>query len=107
MTDISIERDSERCIVEARGHAGADRNENGHDLVCASISMLCTTFAQAIIESQADDDTDISSLRLEPGDVCIDFEIIRNSKRINAFIDMLEYGFELLENQYPQNVRVL
>lgn len=43
MNDIQVRWKGEPFSLTARGHAGAARNEDGHDLVCCAISTIVQT----------------------------------------------------------------
>lgn len=44
---ITVHYSDDDCILEARGHAGAAKNEYGHDLVCCAVSTLMDTYHYA------------------------------------------------------------
>ena len=98
--------DSKAIIMTVKGHAGQDKT--GHDLVCASASILAYTVAQTIkyIESQG-------GLRKRPrielkdGDALIVCKPTDNyfAETLHTFF-VAEVGFSLLTKNYPQFVEL-
>ena len=108
MIHASFKRDegSKAIIMTVKGHAGMDNT--GHDIVCASASILAYTVAQYLQYVH-----DRGGLQKKPridmkgGDALIvakpteEFE----GEVLNAFF-VAEVGFSLLANNYPQYVEL-
>ena len=100
------DKDSNAIIMTVKGHAGQDTT--GHDLVCASASILAYTVAQTIkyIESQG-------GLRKKPridikdGDARIVCKPTDDyfAETLHTFF-VAEVGFSLLASNYPQYVEL-
>ncbi len=74
--------------LEVRGHAGY--SEPGKDIVCAAVSILIYTFVEL---NQAVVLTDV------PDSMIVDTS--------NADTRFISKGFELLQEQYPDNVKLI
>ena len=89
------------------GHAGAA--EYGHDLVCASASILAYTLAAGI--ANADERGILRTepiLALSPGDariVCVPFPEAYGE--VHAMYELILGGIRLLSSQYPANVKFI
>jgi uncharacterized protein YsxB (DUF464 family) len=91
------------------GHAGY---KPGEDIVCAALSILITTLAQNVNDLDTRHYLE-KVIRLEPGDseVTLREKTERPVDRIAFEINERMYrnlitGFELLEQKFPQNVRL-
>lgn len=86
--------------VSIIGHANFD--EIGKDIVCSAISILGTTLVQHLI----DIDAKFMSLNFSEG--AIQFEVVDTSceQKTKTIIEVIMAGFSLLENQYPDFVKI-
>ena len=94
-----------RLIVE--GHAGSD--EPGHDLVCASSSILAYTVAQMVKTMEHHGDLEGKPcIKLNDGDASIIFRCKSDDIYAEARHTFLvaETGYSLLSYNYPQYVEV-
>lgn len=88
--------------IEMTGHAEYERNECGHDLVCAAASTLAYTLANAARECCARPE-----ICMEPG-----LTVIKGIPRIaqrTEYETAMKYiarGFDLLQMSYPECVEV-
>ena len=101
--------DASRLMVSlhVKGHAGA--NAPGHDIVCASASILAYTLAQNIKMSEERGHLKYEpKLKLKEGD----FTISCRAKDEEAYSELLhtflviQTGYVLLAHNYPQYVAV-
>ena len=87
--------------LHAKGHAGY-RNE-GHDIVCAAVSILLYAMIESI------DKNDICSpfvAFVEKGNSFIRVKPKEKSKgKLKGILHVICKGFELLQNNFPQNVK--
>ncbi|MBS5652497.1 MAG: ribosomal-processing cysteine protease Prp [Eubacterium sp.] len=74
--------------LEARGHAGYA--ESGKDIVCSAVSILIYTF-----------------VNLNDADVLTDLPDCMIVDTSNLDISFLKKGFELVQEEYPDNVRLI
>lgn len=82
--------------LRVTGHAGF---HPGNDIVCAAVSTLVCTLAATLDALGAD----VSTLRLEPGDVTI---TARAGDGVGAAFLMARTGLELLAAAYPEHVQL-
>lgn len=87
MTTVTAHITHDRIRFSATGHAGGD--------VCCAISMLCYTLVSAL--------DDMAESRLRPGDTWIECDATHDNRK--AF-EIFERGFRLLEDGYPDRVKV-
>ena len=99
--------DERVLCIEANGHAGYA--EAGKDIVCASVSILLYTLARSIIELHRKwTFEEEPTIELTEGDAiikckCDDYGIFTAAYQN---FEMIEDGFDLLANNYPQYVRL-
>lgn len=85
------------------GHAGS--GEYGHDLVCAAVSALAYTLGVAVINAETAGQLREKTVKLESGDVEIACKPINRWKSVTTVIfDSVCAGFDLLAQQYPENM---
>ena len=109
MVVAKFEMDASRLMVSlhVKGHAG--QNEPGHDIVCASASILAYTLAQNIKMSEERGHLKYSpKIKLKEGDSIITCR----AKDEDAYTEILhtflviQTGYVLLAHNYPQYVAV-
>ena len=101
MIKVIYARDNHKVSIE--GHA---RNgEIGHDIVCAAVSALTYTLAANVENLKENKQTVGVSIKLDKGNACIKC-IPRKEYRHIVFIiiDSICAGYELLAQNYPENV---
>ena len=101
MITVVYHRDSNRVSVEGHAQSG----EVGHDLVCASASILIYTLASFAKNTSKAKQSHKLVLKLDNGDA----EVSCKSKRpykaaITLVFDSICAGFELLARNYPDNI---
>ena len=85
------------------GHAGAD--ELGHDLVCASASILAYTLAANVANMADNGQVREPVIKNNPGDTEISCNPRHNLKAsVTLVFDSVCVGFELLAHDYPDFV---
>ena len=85
------------------GHAGAA--DPGHDLVCASASMLAYTLAINVANMADQGQVRQPITKLHDGDAEISCNPKSNLKNtVTLVFDAICAGFELLAHQYPENI---
>lgn len=101
MTTITADRATKTLTVE--GHAGAKRNEQGHDLVCCALSTLAQCYYYAglkkgyMMELQSDQ----AYLMARPDARKADAE------EIAAIFEGYALGMELIAENYPEHVQIM
>jgi uncharacterized protein YsxB (DUF464 family) len=102
MINVVYHRDLNR--VEVRGHAQS--GEVGHDLVCASASILVYTLASFVENMQRAKQVYNPKTELKEGDALIYCDAPNKYKHsITLVIDSICGGFELLARNYPDNIK--
>lgn len=109
MTEISITNVPGYFHLSVKGHAGygcANHLPEGHDIVCAAISILSQTAVQRMIDMGETAEVGIQDLTVEPGRV--DIKVIPKKwaqQELNAVVETVKTGFELLQRTYPDYVK--
>ncbi len=101
MIKVIYHRDLNR--VSAEGHARS--GEVGHDLVCASVSILVYTLASFVENMKSAGQTKYPTIVLESGEALIVCNAPRRYQgAVTLAFDTLCAGFELLARDYPDNI---
>ena len=117
MTRVTSGFAGDRFYYEISGHACAESlgsyetslsseiSEDG--LVCAAVSILVLTASEKITRMDSEGAFYNSSITIESGYCCFDLEAREEYlDELSALFDLLNLGFELLEENYPQYVSV-
>ena len=104
MLKVTFEQKDSKLALKLKGHAG--QADIGHDIVCASCSILAYTVAQFVKEAEASGYLKSpAEIKLESGD-----SVISCKPTDDMLIDMqniylfAEKGYHLLAHNYPQFV---
>jgi uncharacterized protein YsxB (DUF464 family) len=101
MIKVIYHRDLNR--VSAEGHAQS--GEVGHDLVCASVSILIYTLASFVENMKNAGQTKHPTIDLKSGEAIIVCNAPGKYKgAVTLAFDTLCAGFELLAMDYPDNI---
>ena len=101
MIKVVYHRDLNR--VEVQGHAQS--GEVGHDLVCASASILVYTLASFVENMKSAGQTYNPRTLLREGDSVISCKPpLRCKRTVTLVFDTICGGFELLARDYPDNI---
>ncbi|MGM9642341.1 MAG: ribosomal-processing cysteine protease Prp [Eubacteriales bacterium] len=101
MIKVIYDRNATKLTVE--GHA--DSGEVGHDLVCASVSILVYTLASFAKNTHKARQIKKLKIRLDAGDAEVSFKAKRKYKAaITLVCDAICAGFEILARNYPENL---
>ena len=86
------------------GHAGSA--EHGHDLVCASASMLAYTLAANVANMTDNGQVRDPIMKLDDGNTEISCNPLHNLKAsVTLVFDSVCVGFELLAHDYPEFIK--
>lgn len=100
---IQVIYDRAKCDLKVNGHAGS--GEVGHDLVCASTSILAYTLASFVKNMKEAGQVDDPLITFEKGDVWISCDPPRELKpAVILVFDAICGGFELLARDYHDNI---
>ena len=106
MLKVTFEEKDNKLTLSLKGHAG--QAESGHDLVCASCSILAYTVAQFV--QVADSKGDLKSpavIKLESGDALIECEPSEETyEMLFNIYHFAQMGYILLWQNYPQYVEL-
>lgn len=101
MIEVVYHRNYHRLTVE--GHACS--GEPGHDLVCASASILAYTLAASVANMSAAKQIREPQIELKEGSGQIACKPVRRFEApVTLIFDTLCAGYELLANNYPEFV---
>ena len=85
------------------GHAKS--GEPGHDLVCASASMLAYTLATNVANMADHGQVRAPIMELNPGNAEVSCNpVSRYRSTVTLVFDAVCTGFELLAHSYPENI---
>jgi uncharacterized protein YsxB (DUF464 family) len=101
MITVVYHRDLNRLEMEGHAQSG----DVGHDLVCASASILAYTLADYVKKAEEENRVWCSLTYLEEGDAIISCSPNEGkSDAITIVFDAICRGFELLARHYPDNI---
>lgn len=101
MIKVVYHRDLNR--VEVQGHAMS--GEEGHDLVCASVSSLVYTLASFVLNMMGARQVYNPTAELKEGDALIYCDAPTRLRGVVTLVfDAICGGFELLARDYPDNI---
>lgn len=107
MTEIRVEVSEEkgRFKLLAEGHAGY--SNEGEDIVCAAISTLCCTLAEALTRLMQEGKAILTRCVLATAHVDIDGSCVEGSTDARIVFLAILSGLELLEKEYPKHVQLI
>ena len=101
MITVIYHRKYHRLIIEGHARSG----EPGHDLVCASASILAYTLGAAVANMSAAKQIRDAKIELKPGEGEISCKTIRRFEApVTLVFDTICAGFELLANDYAEYI---
>lgn len=112
MTRVIIQMDGGYAKIIIKGHAGYGVRNNlpeGHDIVCASISVLGQTLVQRLMDMAETEEKKaiIYTLKCEPGEINV--RILaksRHKEELETTIRTIVRGMELIQERYPDYIKV-
>ena len=104
MTTVKYVQEGRKHSLEICGHAGYNP---GCDIVCSGASVLAYTLMETIHGEEEKGNLEVRELSESSGDVKIIFREYKDSHdRINGIMNAIMTGYEMLADQYPNNVTV-
>ena len=106
MLKVTFNQKDNNLILKIKGHAG--QADIGHDIVCASASILAYTVAQLVKVAEAQGDLKKApQVKLDSGDAVISCEPIDEARNglLSAYM-FAEVGYNLLAHNFPQYVEL-
>lgn len=99
--EINIRWKGEPFSLTARGHAGAARNENDHDLVCCAVSTIVQTLGVSCVSL-----LDVQTI-YHQADGFAEILVTGTEAHWDQLVPRFQMAIEgltVLANQYPQHV---
>lgn len=101
MIAVVYHRGIHRVTVEGHAQSG----EKGHDLVCASASILAYTLAAFVSNIESASMTKDHTLSLKEGNALIECKVpVQYKGSVTLAFDTICAGFDILAQQYPDNI---
>ena len=101
MITVLYHRDRTRVSIKGHAYSG----EKGHDLVCASTSILAHTLAELAKNMEKAGHIKYPTIELANGDALIHCNVPSRYKSTVTFaFDAICAGFDLLAQSYPENI---
>lgn len=99
-------QDGKTLVFSVNGHAG--QNVHGCDVVCAAASILATTLGQLVLFLHDEKKLKRSpTVRLDAGDSVITCKPSKgNEKEAVSAFEFARTGFGILEDAYPEYVKI-
>lgn len=102
MIKATYYRSKHRLTVEGHANSG----EAGHDLVCASASILTYTLASFVSNLTDAGQVKAKAIKLEEGDARVSCKTnVKHNAAVTLVFDSICGGFELLSKNYPEYIR--
>ena len=110
MTHVTIMCDGGYTKVQIAGHAGFGYDngfEEGHDIVCAAVSMLGQTLAQCMMDMSEQKKVVLNTLGFKPGNIHIR-AVARNDciSEMETMLKTIAVGYRLLSTAHPEYVQL-
>ncbi len=105
MTNVSIRQYYDNIIINIEGHSGY--SNPGNDIVCAGISTLVCALLNALLDEESSGNIRIIRKFTGDGIVNLEFKPFDFSKnRIDGILSVITTGFYMLEDAYPDYIRI-
>ena len=101
---ITATMDWNRLTMEVDGHAGYA--EKGKDIVCAAASMLAGALGGVLEEAKSRGRCDMTSRDEDGHSVIRAAPRMGNVAEVKAYFRMAVTGFRMLQEQYPEHIRI-
>lgn len=105
MTKVYYREYYDRFLIIVDGHS--EFNEKGKDIVCSAVSILVFTLLNALKNEECDKRLIFRREIVHDGYFCVEVEPFDFSrKRIEGIIETVILGLVLLNEEYPENVKL-
>lgn len=105
MTKVFYREYYDRYLIIIEGHASF--GEKGSDIVCSAVSILVYSLLNMLKDEEADKRLILRREVVSDGYFCVEVEPFDFSKnRTKGIIDTVIMGLSLLNQEYPDNVRL-
>ena len=105
MTKVYYREYYDRYLLIVEGHASF--GEKGKDIVCSAVSILVYTLLNMLKDEESDKRLKLKREIVRDGYFCVEIEPFDFSKnRTKGIIDTVVMGLALLNQEYPDNVKL-
>lgn len=105
MTKVFYREYYDRYLLIVEGHSGF--SEKGKDIVCSAVSILIYTLLNMLKDEECDKHLKLRREIINDGYFCVEIEPFDFSKdRTRGIIDTMIMGLSLLNEEYPENVKL-
>lgn len=101
MIKVTYYRKKHRLCVQGHANSG----EVGHDLICASVSILAYTLASFVASMASSGKVNAKCVKLDSGNARIGVKVSReHDAAVTLAFDAICAGFDILSRDYPDFV---
>ena len=105
MTKVFYREYYDHYLLILEGHSGF--SEKGKDIVCSAVSILIYTLLNMLKDEESDKHLKIRREIINDGYFCVEIEPFDFSKeRTKGIIDTVIMWLSLLNDEYPENVKL-
>ena len=105
MTKVYYREYYDKYLLIVEGHSGF--NKNGNDIICSAISVLVYTLLNMLKDEESDERLKLRREVINDGYFCVEVEPFDFSKqRTKGIIDTVIMGLSLLNEEYPEFVKL-
>ncbi len=105
MTKVYYREYYDKYLLIVEGHSGF--NKNGDDIICSAISILVYTLLNMLKDEESDKRLKLRREVINDGYFCVEVEPFDFSKqRTKGIIDTVIMGLSLLNEEYPEFVKL-
>ncbi len=105
MTKVFYREYYDRFLLVVEGHSGF--GEKGSDIVCSAASILAYTLLNMLKDEECDKRLILRREVINDGYFCVEVEPFSFSKqRTKGIIETIIMGFALLNEEYPENIKL-
>ena len=105
MTTVFYREYYDKYLLIVEGHASF--SEKGKDIVCSAVSILVYTLLNMLKDEESDKRLKLKREIVRDGYFCVEIEPFDFSKnRTKGIIDTVVMGLALLNQEYPDNVKL-
>ncbi len=119
MTNITYANCNERIYLEISGHACSGEGDSYSmpatseiplgeaSLACAAMSILVISITETLHRLESEGAFRSANMTVDSGYACFDLELdYSESERVSEMLSPIITGFELLEENYPEMIRI-
>ncbi len=105
MTKVFYSEYYDNIIINIEGHSGF--GVSGGDIVCAGVSALAYTLLNTLLDEEVSGNIKLIKNYVSDGVINLEIKTFDYSKkRIDGMISLIMTGFYMLEESYPDYIRI-